>query len=341
MTSSPPTVDVHAHVLHETILDLSRDKVVLTGFGTVPAEERAKGSPREKTFEMMLKPDAHLAEMDRRAVDVHVLAASTVIQGTFWASAEEDARLCRLMNDRMAEWVASAPDRFVGTMVLPFQDLALTMAELERCRASLGLTIVNAPASAKGVYLGQPRFHDFWRQVEALGLVVIVHPDGVQDLWFQQYSLWNSIGQPIEETKFISSLIYEGTLDRFPDAKIIVSHGGGYLPLFMGRLNRNVTNKPFTTVNIKGMPSDYLRRLYFDTCVYDPVTLARLIETVGYDRVLLGSDFPVGDVDPYVLTNQLTGLSDKERAAINGGTASTLLGLGRQAASLERAHAAG
>ena len=109
----------------------------------------------------------------------------------------------------------------------------------------------------------------------------------------------------------------------------------------MGRLNRNVTNKPFTTVNIKGMPSDYLRRLYFDTCVYDPVTLERLIETVGYARVLLGSDFPVGDVDPFVLTNQLTGVSETERAAINGGSASTLLRLVSKVAVPERQRAVG
>ena len=325
MAASARTVDFHCHVLHEDIVDRVADHVVLTGFGSVPAAPRPVGSRRWNNFETMLKPQVHLADMDRRGVDMHVLSVSTVIQGTFWAEPAEDARLCRLMNDRMAEWVAAAPDRFVGSIVLPFQDMKLAMAELERCRETHRFNLVNAPASAKGTYLGDRHFDPFWQFVDRHKMTVFIHPDGVRDLWFQQFSLWNSIGQPIEETKFISTLIYEGNLDRFPDVSIVISHGGGYAPLFMGRLDRNVTNMPGSARNIKGLPSDYLRRLYYDTCVYDPVTLQRLVETVGPGRVLLGSDFPVGDVDPYVLTRQLTGLSDEDRAAIDGGTALKLL----------------
>jgi aminocarboxymuconate-semialdehyde decarboxylase len=331
MNTSPTTVDFHVHVLHEEILDLAQDKVVITGFGSIPPEDRPVGSRRHQNYEMMLKPEAQLEAMNKRKIDIHVLSSSTVIQGTFWADANEDARLCRLMNDRVAAWVAYAPDRFIGSVMLPLQDISRSLAELERCCSAYGFAIVNAPASVKGIYLGEKHFHDFWAFADRHRLTTFIHPDGVQDMWFQQFSLWNSIGQPIEETKFISSLIYEGTLDRFPDAPIVVSHGGGYAPLFMGRLNRNVMNKSESAKNIKGLPGDYLRRLFFDTCVYDAITLQRLVETVGPDRILLGSDFPVGDTDPFILTHQLTGLSAAEREAINGGTALGLVKVAPQA----------
>jgi aminocarboxymuconate-semialdehyde decarboxylase len=318
-------IDFHTHILHPELMELAEDKVVLTGFGTRPPQERPPGSRRAKNYGLQLEPELHVAEMDRRGIDVHVLSSSTVVQGTFWASAGEEAKLCRLMNDAMAGWVKAFPQRFIGSMILPFQDMAASLAELERCCFEHGFTIVNAPASVNGVYLGEAYFGDYWSLVDKNKLITFIHPDGVRDPWFQKFSLWNSVGQPLEEVKVIACLIYEGILDRFPNAQIVVSHGGGYAPLYMGRLDRNVTNMLWSAANIKSFPSDYLRRFYFDTCVYDPVALHRLIETVGADRLVLGSDFPVGDVNPFVLIDQLKDLAPDDRDAIIGRNAARVL----------------
>jgi aminocarboxymuconate-semialdehyde decarboxylase len=303
---------------------MAADKVVLTGFGQRPAEPRPAGSRRERNYTLMLDPQRHIAEMDSRGVDIHVLSASTVIQGTFWASGTEEAHLCRMMNDRMAEWVTYAPDRFVGSIVLPLQDVSESLIELERCRTRHRLKVVNAPTNVNGTYLGDSSFVDFWAYLDQHRMTTFIHPDGVRDPWFQQFSLWNSIGQPIEETKLIATLIYEAIPDRFPNAQIVISHGGGYAPLFMGRLDRNVTNMPSSARNIQGHPSDYLRRFFYDTCVYDPIALRRLIETVGADRVVLGSDFPVGDSDPFTLLRQIN-LPDAAYIGIAGGVAANLV----------------
>ena len=125
----------------------------------------------------------------------------------------------------------------------------------------------------------------------------------------------------MEEVKILSSLIYEGVLDKHPDAPIVVTYGGGYLPLYMGRLDRNAGHKPWTTVNIKGIPSDYIRRFKFDICVYDPDTLQKLYDFLGADCLMLGSDFPFGDSSPYLLLDQVEGMSEEDLNKILGGNA--------------------
>jgi aminocarboxymuconate-semialdehyde decarboxylase len=327
VSKSAIRIDFHTHILHPDLMVQAEDKVVITGFGMRPAQPRLPGSRRDVNYGVMLDPARHVAAMDRRGVDKHVISSSTVIQGTYWSSADEEPALCRIMNDTMGLWVAAYPDRFEGSLVLPLQNLNASLGELERCCDRYGFKVINAPASVNGRYLGEPHFDALWRLVEQHELIVFIHPDGVRDPWFQRYSLWNSIGQPFEEMKLISSLIYEGTLDRFRDATIIVAHGGGYAPLYMGRLDRNVTNMPESARNITGLPSDYLGRLYYDACVYDPKTLVRLIETVGAERVLMGSDFPVGDPSPFHLLDQLPGLPPDSREAIVGKTAARLLRL--------------
>ena len=181
----------------------------------------------------------------------------------------------------------------------------------------------------RGVYLGHPSLRPFWEVVADLGLVVLIHPEGVEDPWFQEYSLWNSVGQPIEEAKVMASLIYEGVLDVFPDLQIVVSHGGGYLPHNFGRLDRNVHNLPDSARNISRLPSEYLRSFHYDTCVYEPTVLAALVDRVGADRLLMGSDYPVGEADPIGFVARCPRLAPEEVPMVTGSTARELLGIAR------------
>ena len=123
----------------------------------------------------------------------------------------------------------------------------------------------------------------------------------------------------------MSSLIYEGVMDRHRGVKVVMAHGGGYMPHYMGRLDRNVTDKPWTTKNLSKKPSEYLRDFYYDSCVYDPRTLELLVERVGADRVVLGGDYPVAAWDPIDFLDEAKALTDQQRAAIAGGTAAALL----------------
>jgi aminocarboxymuconate-semialdehyde decarboxylase len=124
----------------------------------------------------------------------------------------------------------------------------------------------------------------------------------------------------------MASLMYEGVLDTFPKLKICVAHGGGYLPYYIGRLDRNYLEKALTRVNMTRSPSEYLKFFYYDSCVYDVEILERLVEKVGADRIILGSDFPVGEEEPVEFVHKSTRLSDDEKDMI----------LTRNAASLFR-----
>jgi aminocarboxymuconate-semialdehyde decarboxylase len=326
VNAAAPVVDVHAHLLEARALELAGPHGAASGFGARP-HIPPPGSRFAHINELMLHPSLQVAAMDEHGIDVHLLSAILAVTPTGWADPQLALELNRRYNDAIAEAVRDHPGRFVGSMTLPLQDLELALGELERGHRELGLRVLQLPAQIDGVYLGEPPLRQLWEEIAARGLVVFIHPDGVRDPWFQRFSLWNSVGQPIEEARVLASLIYEGVLERFPQVPIVVSHGGGYLPHYYGRLDRNVHNMPDSMVNISRPPSDYLRHLYYDTCVYEPTTLSALIAQVGAGQVLMGSDWPVGEADPVGFVERCDALDEAGRRAVLGGTAARLLGL--------------
>jgi aminocarboxymuconate-semialdehyde decarboxylase len=312
-------IDFHTHFLQREVFETTHSHSVSSCFG------QNMLSPELPSFQRMFQPELQIADMDARGIDVNILTSCDVVQSRAWATPDDERRMTALVNEECARWVDAHPMRFMGTTVMPMGDMKMALAELDWA-ASVGFKIVQLPSNYRGEYLGTARFTDLWAAIEARGLVAFIHPEGVTDMWFQNYALWNSIGQSIEEVKCMSSLIYEGVMDRFPALKIVMAHGGGYMPHYMGRLDRNVTDKPFTTKNISKKPSDYLKDFYYDSCVYDPRTLELLVERVGIDRVVLGGDYPVAALDPIDFLDSAT-LSDIDRAKIAGGNAHRLLEL--------------
>ena len=317
----PLVIDMHAHAMDAAVYEECRNRTVLTGFGTRPPPRTAAGPGREK----YLDPDLQIADMDARGTDMHVISHPTVSSGTSWATPAHENTLVQRVNDTLASWVQRHPTRFVGSFVLPLQDMDLTVAELHRATDTLDMRIANLQACVGNRYLGHPSFKPFWDAAYAKNIVVFIHPEGTTDPWYQDYSLWNSVGQPVEEAKVMSSLIYEGIFDQYPGIKIVMSHGGGYLPHYTGRMDRNITNMPDSIRNISRKPSDYLKDFYYDTCTYDPQTLAKLIDRVGADRIILGSDYPTGEKDPVNFVEQAKNVNPHQLADIAGGTLKKLL----------------
>ncbi len=318
-------IDFHAHVLEPQVLARCLPNSVFGAFGERPEAARPEpGSRMAAAHERMLDVELRLADMDERGVDVQVLSSSTVMQYTAWADPEEQLTLEARVNDAISGLCRSRPDRLVGSFTLPLRDIGLAVGETERAVGELGLRVANLPAAVDGAYLGAPRFRPLWEAFRDLGVVAFVHPDGVRDPWFQEYALWNSLGQSIEESKVIASLILEGVLEEMPELRIVVAHGGGFLPHYFGRLDRNFRNRPGTARNIDKVPSEYLRAFHLDTCVYDPAVLAVLLDRVGPDRLVLGSDYPVGDADPLAIL-RAAGVSGDDLAAIAEGNALRLL----------------
>jgi len=324
-------IDVHAHVIVPEVYAVAAEHNIFSELPTDPGvtdamRDQIKGRA-SAVLARMSDLDDRIANMNAMAVDVQVLSASLVHQGLEWADAQTSLHLARLTNDWIAKAVAAHPTRLIGLGTLPLHVPALAVAELERCVTGLGLKGVAISTTAGGLELGDPSLRPFWAKAEALGAVVYIHPGGNRDPRFKRFHLWNSVGQAFEEAMAISSLTYDGVLEEFPALKICISHGGGYMPYYMGRIDRNYVEKVNTRVNMKKPPIEYLRMLYFDSCVYERPVLQHLVDKVGADRVLLGSDYPVGEVMPVQFVTETATLSEAQKTQIVRTNAAKLFGL--------------
>ncbi len=268
--------------------------------------------------------------MDEQGIDVEVLSINPI----FWYKAERDlaAQIVKLQNEKLAETCGQHSDRFVGlgSVALQYPDLAAD--QLEDAVKRLGLRGTLIGGSVNDEELSDPRFHPFWAKAEELGVVVFIHPQGVTGLPGRLKGngvLANVIGNPLETTIALSHLIFEGTLDQYPGLKILAAHGGGYLPSYAGRSDAGCATFPARcTKQLKLQPSQYLRRLYYDSMVFTPEGLRHLAAEVGTSQIVMGTDYPF----PWTKTAvdhilNTPSLSDDERVAMLGGNAARLLGL--------------
>lgn len=331
MNAGSVVIDFHVHMLDRDVFLEASGHNVASGFGARPVRLPINGganAPSQRSLAKMLAPEPQLEDMDAHGIDINVLSPSTVMQGTAWADSRTALRINQRLNDTVAEWVRAHPARFVGTATLPLQDIDLATTELERAVRELGARLVQLPAQINGIYLGDPAMRPLWEVIAGLDVPVFLHPDGTRDPWFQSCAMWNSIGQPIEECKAMSSMILGGVMDRHPTLSIVIAHGGGFLPHYASRLDRIAATRPETASEISKPPSAYLADFYYDTCVYDPHVLAALIARVGSHRIVMGGDYPVGEADPVAFLNGCESfVPEEEHAPVLGERAAALLRL--------------
>lgn len=278
----------------------------------------------------LTEPKARLEHMDRMGIELQGLA-TFVSEYFYWVPPRLGAELSRMQNDRLAQVVADHPDRFAGLgATVPLQDPDAAVAEAERV-ASLGFKGLQIGGTVHGHNLDEPRFRPFFEAVHELGLGIILHPSGYPESQrLSDYFLTNCIGNPLETMVAATRMIFSGLLEELPGLKLVLLHGGGYLPFYASRADHTWQVRPETRANIpEHPPSYYMKQLYYDTMVFQPLYLRHLIEVVGVDRVMVGTDFPfdMGEDDPLGLVAGVDGLSPEDRAAISGGNAERLFGL--------------
>ena len=328
----PFVIDLHAHIAIPEVAAFTA-KAYGTVDSSIPPDtpEHLAAESRQwaaANARKMMSYEERLRDMDHQGVDMQVLTSMIIRSCTYWADPETGHKWDRLVNERIAEAVAKKPDRFVGLGSVPLQAPELAIKEMEYCIGPLGLRGIQISSHVYGMELGDARLDPFWAAAERLGVFIFMHPAGTIDKRYARHQLWNSIGQSIEEALGMASLWYEGTLDRFPNLKFCVAHGGGFLPFNAGRVDRNYEEKAFTRVNMKKSPSEYMREhFYYDTCMYNPEMIQYLAGKVGPERILCGSDYPVGEEDPVGYINGVKGVSSAEKEAMLGGNAAKLLGL--------------
>lgn len=331
------TVDVHCHVLTLAVEQLvathpkklAELAAMRAGMGDASiAHNQAVMLPQ--AFPKLTRIEQRLADMDAMGVDVQVVSPSPN-QYCYWAEAPLADEIVRLQNEHIAALCAAHPTRLrgLGTVALQHPERAAT--QFQHAVQVLGLHGVEISTSVEGVELDDPLLDPFWAMAASLKAVVFIHPFGTNlGPRIATHYLNNTIGQPLETTVALSRLIFSGLLDRHPGVRILAAHGGGYLPTYLGRSTHAQTVRPEAQTMARA-PRDYLREMFFDTVVYEPIALRHLIDIVGVSQVLLGTDYPfdMGHYAPHALVAAVPGSSDADRAAMLGGNAQRLLGIER------------
>jgi aminocarboxymuconate-semialdehyde decarboxylase len=332
-------IDVHTHLFPQSAVRALRADGVW--FGTTVSlgadgspvavtgrRRMAFGSPRH-----LEPPEVRIARMRAMRVDTQVVS---LLPPLFRYEIEPAPAIAaaRAVNDELAGMQAGWPERYIGLATLPLQDVRAAVAELERAMTTLGLRGIAIGTHVDGRDWDDPELFPVLEAAATTGALIFCHPLNPRgpDL-LKRYYAGNLLGNPWETTMAVAAFVFGGVLDRLPGLELVFAHGGGYAAAGAGRMDHGARVRPESRT-AGHPPSDYLRRLYFDSLTHSPTALGALVETVGAGQVLLGSDYPadMGDEDPVGSIQACDRLSDDEKVAIGGGNLARMLGLPAPAA---------
>ena len=323
-------VDVHLHFLSPRALEAVRRDGARLGVRVLDDAERPRlviGSepPTRPLLEGLYTLDRHLTFFESQGIDVAVFGPLMDVAG-YSLPSEQGAAWCRVQNETLAVTLAETGGRHVGLATLPLQEPKAAAEELHHAVVALGLRGAMIDPNALGRPLGDRAFDPLWKAAAELSAPVILHPFLLEAVErYDRHYLHNLVGYPFETTLAAGSLILGGTLDRFPPLDVVLLHGGGLLPYHIGRFDRGHAGRPEVRADGAGVPSSYLRRFHYDTLVQYAPALAYLVDVVGADRVMLGSDHPfwMGDPDPVRVVRE-AGIATDAQRLILGDNASRL-----------------
>lgn len=244
--------------------------------------------------------ETRIAECDTTNVTMQVLSTIPVLF-SYWAKAEHGLDISRFLNDHIAEIVEKYPKRFLGLGTVPMQSAELAVKELERCK-TLGLNGIEIGSNINDLNLNEKQFFDIYEAAEALEMAVFVHPwqmMGTKQM--SKYWLPWLVGMPAETSRAICSMIFGGVFERFPNLKVAFAHGGGSFPSTIGRIEHGYQVRPdLTAIDNDVNPRNYLGKFWVDSLIHDPKFLQFVIDLLGEDKIMLGSDypFPLGEQIP-------------------------------------------
>ncbi len=328
---SARAIDTHAHFYPRGYIDLIARhgaaygaRCSITPGGTVIEAEGLRTPPLGPQFTDI---DARLATMDRQRVRMQALSLTQPM--VYWAPGDLALELSAAYNDAVNAAHLAHPDRIVGLAMLPMHEPPHALAEIERVRSLPGIRGVYLATTIGNHELADPMFFPVYERIEALRLPVFLHP--VKGLGHERMSCWylhNSMGYPFETALAAAHLIFGGVLDAFPALEFCLPHAGGALPMLVGRLDHAFAVR-HECKELPRSPRDYLKRFYYDTISHSEALMQYVINLVGVERVVLGSDycFNMGYADPVEKLDALRFLSAEERAKIAEGNARKLLRL--------------
>ena len=326
-------IDTHAHWYPRAFIALLERKAAQHGARMVrnaqgvPVFSLPGVQPVSAMPPLMVEPELILAEMDRRGIATFVLSLTNPM--VYWAPPGFGLELAQTWNNASTAVHQAYPTRFIGTIQLPMQAPELAVGELERAAKLPGMRVVYLATHINGSNLDDERFWPVYERCEALGLPIFLHPlypcggDRIA-----AHFMRNLCGNTYENGLAAASLVFGGVMDAFPRLDVMLPQAGGTFPWLIGRFDRGVAVRK-ELAHMKRPASAYLRRFHYDTVSHHPRIMRFLIELVGADRIVVGSDYnqDMSCERPVEFVREVPALSEEERRLILGGNARRLMGL--------------
>lgn len=328
-------IDVHAHFISPDAIAAARRTPDRYGVKVVEVDGKIQlqlgdEPPRRPLLEQLHTIGRYVEFMKAKEISGAVVGPLMDVVGYHLPGWQAKA-WSRILNESLAESLKAVSDvRLHGLASVPLQDPEAAAAELRYAVLSLGFRGAMIDTNVRRRPLGARGLEPFWRTATELGVPVILHPFVVEPVErFNEYYLHNLVGYPFETTLAACSMIFGGMLDQLPELEVVLVHGGGFLPYQVGRLDRGHGTRQEVRAGGAKAASKYLRRFYYDTLTHSELALRFLCETVGADRLLMGSDFPftLGDPEPVRSVRKANLGAIAETAAL-GSNAAQLFGIG-------------
>lgn len=329
------TIDIHAHIVPRSLWKAADAKAEWFGYRHEPGAGIGTivGGGMRTHFtspKVRFSTEERLKDMDAQGVDVQVLSVHPPFYG-YHLSSDEGLGLARDVNDEIAALAREHPKRLAGLATLPVQDVKSAIDELERAVTKLGLKGAELDTHVNGVQWDDPKFLPFFKAAESMGAVLFYHPQPQHNFLMERTDrdgLFNSLGVILDDAIVTAILICSGVLEACPDLRVCIAHGGGPACYTMGRLDRAWHGRPEAR-RIPKPPSAYERRLYYDSVIGSEEALRFLLDRVGADRVVLGSDWPFvpWHPSPVAWLQGLESLTQEEKDMILWRNVETLLKL--------------